>query len=371
MVVESKGGEMHKKNYRNTFNRCTFIDSSQNVDFDFIRLAKKQGNLTFNTKYFDPKFTQITHTPFMEIERYDNFLDFTDCSIGTHNENMDYKKYSYILKSIVEEFKNTLRKIDPKEKYFFSCSAGSDSRIITALLSQLRDEEGYDFDNVLFHCWGRPEQDSFLSLMNRFRWKNVSILDDSVADVYDVGTNEISVNGWYPYDSQMKFWGDINTKNYILLSGAEGETLLRPFDIWKNSHGFFSNRGESIHFLANKFKDVFFPYLTKDMLNITMKIPHFYKNIPDNRIGRDKIRSDICELLGVLDIPMPKPVPGSYYNFNFSSDRKKMMIDLWNKSRFKKEFDVEISYEDLFSRHNTYSSKMWGFAVTVYEKVFL
>lgn len=94
----------------------------------------------------------------------------------------------------------------------------------------------------------------------------------------------------------------------------EGESLLYPFNIWKHSYGYFCERGEPLHRYANIFYDVFFPYLQKEVLNVTMGIPELFKNIPDSRISRDRIRTDICDMLGVLDIPMPR----SFYNINFT-----------------------------------------------------
>lgn len=347
---------MYKENYRNTFNRCIFIDKDQNISNDFVSLARSQNILTFDRRYLDPQFRETIQTPFKEIERYDNFIDF-------HERE---RSYDYILNEILDTYKSILRRINPNEKYLFACSSGSDSRIIAALLAQLRDEEGYNFDNVLFHCWGKAEKDSFLELMRRCHWKNISILDDSVSDPYDAGVPDISVDGWYSYNLQLKFWGTINPKDYILLSGAEGETLLRTFDQWKHSHGYFSNRGESVHKLANIFKDIFFPYLQKEMLSITMSIPSHIKNVHDNRMGRDKIRTDLCKMLGVHDIP----IQNFYYNFNFSNDRKKLMLDLYHKSKFKKEFNIKINSDELFKSPHNFSAKVWGFAVTIYENLF-
>ena len=275
--------------------------------------------------------------------------------------------FSKILDYYISAYKDVLRGLDKNEKYLFSCSNGSDSRIIISLLAQLRDEEGYSFDNILFHCWGRPEKDSFLQLMRRFKFDNISILDDAKEDAYSICSSDICVEGFYPYDIMMKFWGEkINPQEYILLSGAEGETLLRTFTEWVHSHGYFSSRGDAVHILAAQFKDIFFPYLTKELLKISMLIPKNLKNIKDTRLSRDKLRTDICEKLGTADIPMQS----SHYNFNFSAYNKKTMMDKYLASQFYKDFKFSLNPDELFTSNSSFSAKMWAFATTVYERIF-
>lgn len=204
--------------------------------------------------------------------------------------------------------------------------------------------------------------------MNRFKFENISILDDTKEDTFDILTNDISVEGFYPYDIMMRFWGkSINPQDYLLLSGAEGETLVRSFNSWVHSAGYFSSRGDAVHILSSIFKDLFFPYLTKDILSLSMSIPEKLKNIKDNRLSRDKLRTDLCSKLNVLDIPMQN----SHYNFNFSSNTKKEMIDRYIKSQFYKDYKISICSDDLFMSHTSFSSKLWSFATTVYERIFV
>lgn len=348
---------MNKQYYKKLFNRCLYRDESGRISSSFMELCKQQENLTFDERYLDESFVQKLETPFLQIQRYDNFID-----IDSENSCLDYDE---ILEKILAGFTYVLRKIKKREKYFFSCSAGSDSRIIMALLAKLRDKEGYNLDNITFHCWGQAEKTEFLELMKKFRFENISILDDTIEDVYDISTTQLCADGWYPYDGLMKFWGNINPAEYTLLSGAEGETLLRPFNEWKHSHGYFSNRGESVHRLANIFNDTFFPYLTKEMLSITMIIPDKFKNIQDTLLDRDKIRTDLCKILHVDDIPMPQ----SYYNFNFSDAVKAHMKNRYIESAFYKKYQFDLNWDQLFAKHTCHSAKAWTFAVTVYEKL--
>ena len=118
--------------------------------------------------------------------------------------------------------------------------------------------------------------------------------------------------------------------------------------------------------MATQFKDVFLPVLSKDMVAIMSSIPNSLKHIKDPRMDRDKLRTDLCEILGLADIPMPI----SNINWNISVKRKKQMIDLYNKSQFKKDFKIDINFDNACSTPHTFDSKVWAFAVTVYEKVF-
>jgi hypothetical protein len=112
-------------------------------------------------------------------------------------------------------------------------------------------------------------------------------------------------------------------------------------------------------------KEVFFPFLSYEMLELTMAMPSAWRNVKDTRINRDKVRTDLVDRLGLLNIP----VDNAYYNLNVTKGRKKQMMDLYNKSRFKIEYDVDLDFEDLFKNANGWNSRAWSFAVTVYENL--
>lgn len=346
------------------FNRCIFVDASGRTSVDFMSLALQQKRLTFDGRFLDKTFQAVTETPFLEIRHADP-LQYCSHDFLIEDVFSD-DQYEYFLDSFITVLRDILMRLDPNEAYLFSCSAGSDSRIFSALMAQLRNEGLQSFDNVLFHCWGSPEKECFLQLMNKLGWRNVSVIDDSVPDPLDAGLETPCVDGWYPYINQIRFWGERDPSRYILLSGAEGETLLRTFDEWIFSYGFFSDRGESVHRLARHFKGIVFPYLTHEMLKVTMRAPKSWKNVADSRLGRDKIRTDLAARLGVDDIPIPK----SFYTFNFSEERKELMLASYNKSQFKIKFGIEIAADALFSAPGGYESKLWSFAVTVYEKLY-
>jgi len=334
-----------------------------------MKLAKAQKNLTFNINYLDRKYKETTDTPFNEINIADPLLYITADKFNLQNKfNGTYEEY---LDQVLKKLEKLLLRLNPNEKYLFSHSSGSDSRIISSVMACLKAQGKAKFDNVLFFCWGRPEEELFLKLMKMGGWDNFIIKDDFMDNAFDVGEEGTSVNGWNSYMSQSKFWkgirgkGDINRSEYIFLSGADSYAFEATYDKWVHARTFFSDRGESIHRLSDIFKDTLFPFLTYEILNLNFMIPPEWKNIPDPKINRDKIRTDLVGKLGLLHIPAQT----LSYNLNFTEDRKKKMINLFNKSKFKKDYKVEIDFNDLFKNRQSWSARAWGFAVTVYEKL--
>lgn len=345
------------------FNRCRFVDNMGNLSDSFIDLARNQPSLTFNQKYLNPGFKDRTETPFEEITLADpaNYAAKFDFA-RQHEFQGDYDSY---LGLILERLRSVLLTLDPSEKYLCSHSSGSDSRIVSGVMAQLRREGLASFDNVLFYCWGSPEAKAFKGIMKAGGWDNFIINDDSKPDAFDVGVPDFSVDGWNPYTSQMKFWGELNPSEYIFLSGAEGETFMRPYEAWVHSRGFFVERGESIHRLCNIFKGGFFPFLSYKLLELTMAMPKAWRNVKDPRLGRDKVRTDLVERVGLLNIPVDQ----AYYNFNFTEARKRQMVELYQNSKFRRDTGVELDFDDLFRNANGWNSRCWSFAVTVYEQL--
>lgn len=133
------------------FNRCGFIDQAGNLSDNFIDLARNQPSLTFNQKYLNPKFKDRTETPFEEITLADPANYAPAIKFARQPEFQgDYESY---LGLILERLRSVLLNLDPLEKYLFSHSSGSDSRIVSGVMAQLRREDRANFDNVLFYCW--------------------------------------------------------------------------------------------------------------------------------------------------------------------------------------------------------------------------
>ena len=342
------------------FNRCLFIDKENRISDNLIDLACIQNTLTFDSRFLDRNFKSISETPFLEI----SYLDTRDIYQDFIPENTFSGSYESYLHSLISTMKSLIMGIDSSREYLFCHSSGSDSRIISGVMSELR-ESGKEFDNVSFYCWGRPEKEQFIEIMDRCGWKKYSFLDDHRDNAFGIGDPSVSVGGWNSYQGQFKFWGDLDTSKFILLSGAEGETFTRAYPDWIHSRGYFMDRGESIHRLSNVFSGIFLPYLSKDFLNLTMSMPKEWRNIPDKRIDRDKVRTDLVELLGLSDIP---PAVAAY-NLNVTPDLESKMISLYENSQFHKDFKEMIDSSKLYTHQGGWDACAWGFAVTVYEPI--
>lgn len=120
--------------YAQLFTRCIFRDMDGNLSHNFMEICQKQKNLTFNKKFLDSKFIPRLETPFLEVARYDNFLRFNTLPIAYWKDKGKGDAYANCLNAIIEAFKIPLRQLSG-HKVFFSCSAGSDSRIIMAIMA--------------------------------------------------------------------------------------------------------------------------------------------------------------------------------------------------------------------------------------------
>lgn len=123
---------------RNFFYRCHFIDPAGKSSDSFLELARSQSSLTFTKQYLNPGFKDRTETPFEEITlaapaNYAPTLDFA----RQPEFQGDYECY---LGLILERLRSVLLTLDPSEKYLFSHSSGSDSRIVSGVMAQLRRE---------------------------------------------------------------------------------------------------------------------------------------------------------------------------------------------------------------------------------------
>ncbi|BAO94086.1 hypothetical protein [Caballeronia insecticola] len=342
------------------FNRCVFRDRNDLFSDSFHSLATAQETLTFDESFLDKSFKSTIETPFKEIWRAapeEYCADVLPTRIPTY-----FGSYESYLDELERTLERVLLRMDPAKKYLMAHSSGSDSRIISGTMARLKRQGKMSFDNVLFHCWCTFEADSFRQIMATNGWTNLSFVDDSQPDVYNIGRLDIPCEGWNPYTYQMDFWGDLDPREYVLVSGAQ-ETYSVPYERWVYASSFFNTRGESIHRMANVFQDVFFPFLTHDMLNITMSMPREWKNIKDSRIGRDKVRTDLVERLGLIHIP----VQAASCRFNVSPERRQTMLDAYERGKFKKNYGIQLDEDDLFKVWGGWNSCLWSFAVTVYE----
>jgi hypothetical protein len=165
-------GELKKMDANRFFNRCSFVDGDGNLSNSLIELARIQKNLNFNKKYLDKSFRDWNETPFEEIKLADP--ESVPSNVKFTQPNIFQGEYGAYLDMLIERLKCVLLQLDPKEKYLFSHSSGSDSRIISGVMSQMKKSGLMDFENVIFYCWGRPEEESFREIMKAGGWEPAS-----------------------------------------------------------------------------------------------------------------------------------------------------------------------------------------------------
>ena len=123
-------------------------------------------------------------------------------------------------------------------------------------------------------------------------------------------------------------------------------------------------RGEIIHRMQKIFKDVCFPMLDEEVLKISASSPGEWKDIPDNRSGRDKTRTDLVERLGLVDIPFSNCV----YRWGITDRVKKQMESLYYSGQFYRDYALK---EDFFPDNIVlgFGARLWGFAVTICDRL--
>ena len=350
--------------YTTLFNRYIFVDKDGNIDEDFIRLAKKQQNLTFDTRYLDPAFKDhlTTLTPFKEITFFDNYPDFSDSELFTDVE----LNYEALLGRILSTYMDGLRQLDTSGNYLVLCSNGSDSRILTGCLARLRDEEGFNLDNFIFHCWGRAEKDSFLQMMHEKKIKNYTIMDDNGPDPYKLAPLDFCTYGFNDFSMGMKFWDEHPPKKYCLLSGNNASMFDKTFEYFLHSRSWFDTRDESVYRMKQIFNDLFFPNMQKKLIALLASVPRKYKGIKDSRLQRDKLRTDLVFKLGLGNIPMQKTL----IHFNLNDDIKKQWQQRYENSLFYKEYGVKLNFNKVLKEWWRFDNCLFCFACTTYEKIF-
>jgi hypothetical protein len=200
--------------------------------------------------------------------------------------------------------------------------------------------------------------------MKRGGWTNYTIMSDEGDNPYEIGFPDIPTYGWHSYTNQMKWWKGFNPKDYILISGAMGEIIQWEFNKWYYTGTWFMTRGEIIHKMQKLFKDVVFPMLSEEVLNVSASSPREWKNIFDPRSGRDKTRTDLTELLGLVDIPFSD----CRYNWNLSEAHKADMLANYYSGQFYKDYKM-IIHPFNNPIHLINDAMAWGFGVTIYDKL--
>lgn len=364
----------------NQFNRCMFT-SPVGITPNILHAVNSDS--VFKTKFLNRNYVPGPfETPFNNVwlcqprdyMEHDHWLFKPQQPFdGTYQEYID---------SLVAALKKYLLKhIDPLKKYLFSHSSGMDSRLISGAMAQIRDYGSHDFSNVHFRCHA-PENSVFLKIMEAQGWpKDQYSTFDPGDDCYGIGVDNICINGWCSYSNQMNYWSDIapNPKGWIIITGEGGELFKyiakggkAPFQYTDNYHlnmliehnpgnGEWDNQNAAI------FGDAIMPLWSYEYLALSNRVRReWIKPLPVT--GWDNIRTDLVAAVGMSGFDFVK---NDYeVTWKIPKERQERMSTLFFEGRFYKEFGNLIPKNiDFFTNPFGWESKVWGFAVTVFDKI--
>jgi hypothetical protein len=349
------------------FNRCVFTDGKNYSPF----INSFRGE--FDTRFLNPDFTPVhLETPYKNVKLAlpGEYLDHPILKQQPQFEG----SYSEYLLALKDALKKHLLTLDDNTNYLFSHSSGMDSRFISGTMAELRDQKS--FKNVHFRCHA-PENSVFKKIMEKSGWdKSQYSTYDPNDSVYNIGVQDVCVNGWQSYSNQMNYWPDFNPKEWVIITGEGGELFKyianykdQPFEYTENyqlnmliQHN--PGRGEWDNQNMAIFKDAIMPLWSFDYLSVSNQVrSDFVQHVDD--IGYDNIRKDLVKSVGLDGFPN---VENDYLvSWVISPSKRESMLELFYNTNFYKEFNNLIPTDiDFFTDPFGWESKVWGFAVTVY-----
>jgi len=329
----------------------------------------------FNTRFLDMEFIPAPlQTPYLNV-RFAYPSEYNKNAI-IHRQPEFTGTYEEYLLALKQALRDHLLSLDGNTKYLFSHSSGMDSRFISGTMAELRNEGLKSFSNVHFRCHA-PENDVFNQIMEKSGWpKDQYSTFDPNDSCYNIGVEEISVNGWCSYSNQMNYWPDLNPKEWVIITGEGGElfkyiakTNVPPYRYTDNYHlnmliEHNPGNGEWDNQNAKIFKDVIMPLWSYDYLYVSNSVRREFITELDE-VGYDNVRKDLVKSVGLDGFDN---ITNDYMqSWIIGEDRRKSMTELFYSSNFYKEFKALIPHDiDFFSDPFGWESKVWGFAVTVY-----
>lgn len=369
---------MIPESFNTHFYRGVFTDGDR-YSIDFVWLCQQQEALTFNKSYLNPKHPDHPlETPFHEIRMA---FPHEYCFHPIIKKQPRYiYSYEELLRCLHKAIESYLMNLSDKQRYLCFHSSGLDSRFISGTMARLRNEGKRDFKNVHFRCH-EPEVDQFLEIMDREGWPKdqYSYHELRGEDNYDVGRPDISVNGWCSYTHQMNFWSEMigNEKDWVVMLG-EGSDIGKFMGHYRTAFRYCENeclnmlidhtggKGEWDNQFALTFKDISMPMWGFECQRVYAQMQREWL-VADNVTGWDNMRIALVEQLGVGGVEFIEHV----YSWNLSEKRKRGMLDAFYRSKFYRRYKHDLPKDiDFFTNMYGWESKLWGFAVTVYEKIF-
>lgn len=261
---------------------------------------------------------------------------------------------------LIDAAKEYLRVVwDGDRPHLIFCSGGMDSRIISLLLKELREENGREWMGHLHFRCHEPEGVFFKRMIRKQGWRQdeYSILkegNDTGSDYYFLGDFTTDVNAYYR--PAANFWYDLyppgEEKNVVLIMGLMGGEQHGYPIIKQRSGG--SRLDDFFHFgrasqfglsrIVAKWGEVYFPFMDYEYVKRANAIPeeHLTMVMTPHGQQRDAMRTEIVRLLGNKD---PFFI-GHRYNLMMSSGRIEAMKTAWLGSKLYRDFQHESIVRD-------------------------
>jgi len=368
----------------NDFKSLSLLEISQKVyseiknitvDTDYIEQVKQGKREDWrNTIFKEIKITEIKEKV---PEKYQRIFD------NTKTDLMSVKKHAVAIKKALKEY--IVNNWDSEKPKIMFHSGGYDTRIISHILVELREEKGEKWiGNIHFRCH-QPEEKEFLEIMQLQGWKpeQYSVWEHAPEDHYLIGNPKDIVNGFCPLSHQMNFWSDIipkdKEKDYILIGGSNGGEFFnyfakdvkpyKEFNYCKNMAinrwlNYFEEEGEWMSENISRFGGVILPYVSYEFLKAASVVP-------DSMI---KMETEYCEniryeILKTFKLDALQVIYGDHnYTWNLSEKTLEDIYNFYNNSKFYNDFKVDILASNIDEYINCFDSRLAAFSM-LYEQI--
>lgn len=371
---------MNDQNYLH----CLYVDENGNTSINISDLARKTHAI--RTEYFNPKFKKVNwwETIFCGISIVKDMRDrlperHRDLYSIKPDKSADFDSLILQMKQSIKDY--FVRNWSSERKLCLH-SAGYDSRIISGILTELRQERGDDWiGDIHFRCH-QPEERMFIEIMKMQGWREdqYSVWANSPVDHYNIGNKQV-LNGFCPVTHQMDFFSDISpdSKKTVLIMGfhggeffcypALGKKQIKNIDYCPNTNvnrwlNQFTMEGEWVSMYAYEYKQLLAPYLDYEYLKIASLMPDKYLSTVTRKL--DTVRQAILKTMSINTLAVEY---GNHnYTWNISPATKQRMMGEYFQSKFYQDYKVGVNFDNIISDIAGHDGKVWAFSL-LYDKI--
>lgn len=265
---------------------------------------------------------------------------------------------------------------DARAPHLFLHSGGADSRILSWVLTRVREE--IDIGEIYFVCQ-KPEDPMFLSAMKQQGWDEeqyyVHKKDEPLnIEYYGMGRFEDNANSFSRM--HLETWGDhIKPEETVLVQGTFGGELLH-YPLWKgqteNRYNDLVRDAECPNFSLSreyiKWDDILMPYISYEYLDLVFRIPSKYFEYVAGEGSYDVMRT---MMLKRFNDKSPLHY-GHAYTFTKTDNWINYIKEKWLSSKFYRDYkDVNcVGFARPWTANplTSLDAKLYAYA-TMYETI--